>query len=176
VDNVTYENTIGNDKYIVVLAKDTAVLLCAKSKQWIGNLKMNGLLKSAHFSADLNTLYSCGTDGEVYVWDVAQQKCIHRFIDSGAVRSTTVAVSANDRYIAVGSDSGVVNVYKQDGLFSTRQPEPAKAIMNLTTSVNLARFNHDTQLLGVSSGVLENHFRLVNLDFVFSASEKFPRY
>lgn len=41
-------------------------------------------------------------DGEVYLWDVGKRACINRFIDSGSLSSTTLAVSPDGRYQAAG--------------------------------------------------------------------------
>ncbi len=50
--------------------------------------------------------------GEVYIWDLKTQDCLHRFHDDGCIRGTAIDISRNNRYLATGSDSGVVNVYK----------------------------------------------------------------
>jgi WD40 repeat protein len=48
----------------------------------------------------------------VYIWDLKAQDCLHRFYDDGCIRGTAIDISNNNRYLATGSDSGVVNVYK----------------------------------------------------------------
>ncbi len=50
--------------------------------------------------------------GEVYIWDLKAQDCLHRFFDDGCIRGTAIDVSRNNRYLATGSDSGVVNIYR----------------------------------------------------------------
>ena len=49
---------IGNDGYIILLE--------AKSKMWIANLKMNGSARAVSFTPDGRYLVSSGSDGEVY--------------------------------------------------------------------------------------------------------------
>ena len=41
-------------------------------------------------------------DGEVYLWDVGKRACINRFVDSGSLRGTALAVSSDGKYNAVG--------------------------------------------------------------------------
>ena len=79
-------------------------------------------------------------DGKVYVWDMATRDCVHCFTDDGCVLGNTVAVSPSGRYVACGSDSGVVNLY-DDQCFTNERPKPLKAVMNLTTAIDQTVFN-----------------------------------
>merc|ERR1712023_577776 len=67
-------------------------------------------------------------------------------------------------FTALGSDSGVVNIYSNYILYNwqnkklysnptliRRPPYPIKEIMNLTTAVQLMTFNHDGQILSIAS-------------------------
>ncbi|RMX55645.1 hypothetical protein pdam_00001664 [Pocillopora damicornis] len=111
------------------------ILLSSKTKQWIGNLKMNGSVQSVAFNADGSRMFTAGDDGEVYIWDMNTRSCVHKFRDEGCLNSTSLAASRDGQYLACGSDSGVVNIYDNQRLDQT-QPKPLKAIMNLTTSIN----------------------------------------
>jgi U3 small nucleolar RNA-associated protein 18 len=65
--------------------------------------------------------------------------------------------------VASRSKSGIVNVYGT-GASSWRKsdrPKPLKAIGNLTTSILVARFNHDSQLLAIASKTQKDQMRLV---------------
>ena len=62
------------------------------------------------------------------------------------------AVALSDRHLAVGSDSGVVNIYNRDELLQ-RTATPLRAVMNLTTSVGNVTFNSTGELLAISSKV-----------------------
>ncbi len=96
----------------------------------------------------------------MYVWDIRSRDCVHRFIDEGCVRGTTLGVSPNGQFIAAGSSSGVVNVYDQSCMTQAK-PRPLKAVMNLTTSVNEVRFNHTSELLAISSKEKKSAVKLV---------------
>jgi len=59
-----------------------------------------------------------------------------------------VSVSNNGKYLATGSYSGIVNVYdlhQQDRLEENQKP--LKSIKNITTAINLVKFNHNDEIL-----------------------------
>ena len=41
-------------------------------------------------------------DGDVYIWDVGQRKCLHKFHDDGSLHGTAITVSPDGSYIACG--------------------------------------------------------------------------
>ena len=61
-----------------------------------GNIKMNNL------KIFLNTWFLFVDDGEVYVWDMNTRDCIHKFIDDGCIKGTSIAVSPNGQHLATG--------------------------------------------------------------------------
>ncbi|CAG8474312.1 12784_t:CDS:2 [Dentiscutata erythropus] len=138
------------------------VLVSNRTKQWIANMKMNGTVTSVDWSNDGRYLYSVGNDAEVYQWDVNTRRCVHRFRDDGGFKPTKISVSKNGHYFAIGSNSGIVNVYDETCLILPN-PKPLKSIMNLTTNVHDMKFNHDSQILGISSHSKKNQLKLVHL-------------
>ena len=152
----------GNDGNLIVVA--------AKTKAWVTNIKMNGAVRAAAFSPDGQRLLSSGEHGEVYVWDVRTWRCIARHIDEGSLGGTAVAVA--EQYYAVGSNSGVVNVYGSGsasahagGLYAegTAKPAPLSSLMHLTTPVDLLRFNGDAQILAMASRRKKDSLKIVHL-------------
>jgi len=92
-------------------------LVSLKSRSCVGSVKMNGTARSAAFAADGNRLLTAGGDGTVYVWDLRnQRRCVERIVDDGALNVTSLALSPTGGHLAVGSDSGVVNVYDNAGV------------------------------------------------------------
>ena len=79
--------------------------------------------------------------GQVYVWEVSSRQCVHRFTDEGCVLGRKVGVSPNGQYVACGSESGIVNVYERSECMGREAPKPLRAVMNLTTAVDLLQFN-----------------------------------
>ena len=78
---------------------------------------------------------------------MSTRDCVHCFTDEGCVTGTTVAISPNGRYVACGSDSGVVNVYKEEECLRHTAPKPLRAVMNLTTSIEHTCFNSTRYLI-----------------------------
>uniref|UniRef100_A0A914UX99 Uncharacterized protein n=1 Tax=Plectus sambesii TaxID=2011161 RepID=A0A914UX99_9BILA len=100
--------------------------------------------------------------GQVHIWDVAQRDCLHRFQDDGAVRGVSITISNDGRYIATGSNTGIVNLYETAAVHKSAEPKPIKAIANLTTSADIVRFSGDGELLAIGSSLKDNAVRLVH--------------
>lgn len=138
-------------------------LVSSNSKEYLTSLKMNGSVDAAVFSKDGNRMFSFGSDGQVYIWDMNHRRCIHRFYDDGCVNGTAIAVSPNNKYLACGSDSGVVNIYDVDTCMTSPTPRPQKAVMNLTTECNSLLFNHSNEFLAATSIHSEKGVKLIHL-------------
>ncbi|KAF9970422.1 U3 small nucleolar RNA-associated protein 18 [Actinomortierella ambigua] len=150
-------------KWIAFLGRDGYIVLVSyQTRQWFKNLKMNGNVRAVAWSSDGTHLYSIGVDCEVYQWEVSTGKCLHRFFDDGGFKPTALAVSPDNKFFAVGSKSGIVNVYDQTCLKSTH-PKPLRAIGNLTTAINVMRFNHDSQILAIASKGRKDQLKLIHI-------------
>lgn len=151
--------------YLVFLAPNGyLVMVSAKTRQWLANLKMNGSVNAVTFTPDKNFLFSFGGDGEVYKWDLRTRRCVQRFKDDGCVHGYSLAVSHNGHYLACGSDSGVVNLYDLAAMDpAATNPKPLKSFLNITTPITEIRFNHDSQILAFSSDQKPNSLRLVHV-------------
>jgi hypothetical protein len=53
----------------------------------------NVVLLSLSGSFFLNNILSFIDGGEVYIWDLKAQDCIHKFFDDGCLKGTAVSVS-----------------------------------------------------------------------------------
>ncbi|KAF9210218.1 U3 snoRNP protein [Podila verticillata] len=150
-------------RWIAFLGRDGYIILVSSStRQWVKNMKMNGNVRAVAWSSDSTYLYSVGGDAEVYQWEISSGKCLHRFMDDGGFKPTCIAVSPNDQFFAIGSRSGIVNIYDRTCL-KTRAPKALRAIGNLTTAIHTMRFNHDSQILAIASKARKDQLRLVHL-------------
>ncbi|XP_054275472.1 U3 small nucleolar RNA-associated protein 18 homolog [Macrosteles quadrilineatus] len=138
-------------------------LLHARTKEWIGALKMNGEVTAICFSPSGDQLWSHGDSGEVYVWDTASRKCLHRFTDEGCIHGTSIAISPSNQLVACGSRSGVVNVYEAQSVLKSSTPQPAKALLHLVTSATFVKFNPTSQILTMASDDKEGALKLVHM-------------
>ena len=80
----------------------------------------------------------------------------------------TSALAVSNRFLAVGAESGVVNLYNdnhQSRLLSSRvdMRKPIKSIMNLQTSIDQMTYNHDGQILAMSSKRIKNSLKLLHV-------------
>ncbi|WVZ95504.1 hypothetical protein U9M48_041259 [Paspalum notatum var. saurae] len=131
------------------------LLISAKTKQLIGTLKMNGSVRSLASADGGNQLLSSGGDGHVYHWDLGTRKCIHKATDDGSLAGVLLCTSKD-------SSLGIVNVYKRDDFLGGKR-KPLKTIENLTTDVEEMKFNHDAQILAITSRKERNGMRLVHV-------------
>ncbi|KAG6828730.1 hypothetical protein H0H92_006918 [Tricholoma furcatifolium] len=112
-------------------------------------------------------------DAEVYLWDVGERRCVRRWKDEGGFRGagkvmTGFSGAGDSGFLAVGSNTGFVNVYGADSFAipppsgELPTPKPLKSIANLTTSISSIRFNHDAQLMAVASQEKKDSMRLIH--------------
>ncbi|KAF5376864.1 hypothetical protein D9615_007267 [Tricholomella constricta] len=123
-------------------------------------------------------------DAEVYLWDVGARRCVRRWKDEGGFRGAGKVMSGHgggerdggNGWLAVGSNTGYVNVYGRDSFASTPaahdlgNPKPLKSIANLTTAISSIRFNHDAQLMAVASQEKKDAIRLIHMPSLTSFS------
>lgn len=164
-------------------------ILDARTLQWLTQVRVESKGGIADFAwwGDGNGLVIAGKNGEVTEWSV-QKGVVGRWMDEGAVGNTTIAVGGKsgrdgwiggDRWVAVGSSSGIVNIYDRrawiDDSPSTysdsetpnggipKSPKPLRALDNLTTPVSHLHFSPDGQILAMASRWKHGALRLVHL-------------
>lgn len=144
----------GNEGYIL--------LVSAKTKELIGTLKMNGTCRSLAFSEDGQHLLSSGGDGHIYHWDLRTRTCFHKGVDEGCINGSYLCTSPSGNMFAAGSDSGIVNIYNREDFLGGKR-KPLKTVENLTTKVGFMKFNHDAQILAISSKYASKSLKLVHV-------------
>lgn len=145
---------IGNEGYIL--------LMSSRTKELIGTVKMNGSARSLAFADGGQQLLSGGGDGQVYHWDLRTRRCFHKAVDEGCLMGSALCVSPDSSLFAAGSSSGIVNVYKREEFLGGKR-KPLKSIENLTTVVDFMKFNHDAQVLAISSRMKKNGLKLIHV-------------
>lgn len=179
-------------------------LLSAASHQPVAQVRvdsMNGIADLA-FHRDSSGFVVVGKNGEVSENNIAERRVVGRWMDEGAVGTTTIALGGrikdaksetgtdafgNDRWIAIGSTSGIVNVYDRRTIMAhfvaTTKARPEKSLKgNLVVDADVYRpkplrvFDHLTtpvshlvfdpahgQMLVMASRWKKNALRLVHL-------------
>ncbi|KAF2211230.1 hypothetical protein CERZMDRAFT_98544 [Cercospora zeae-maydis SCOH1-5] len=159
-------------------------ILDATTLQWATQVRIESRGGIADFAwwRDSRGLCIAGKNGEVSEWNMTEQRIVARWQDEGAVGTTTLALGGHhevskgligtDRWIAVGSSSGIVNVYDRrvwlgDSPKSAREipvtPKPTRALDHLTTPTSHLAFSPDGQILAMASKWKRDAMRLVHL-------------
>lgn len=149
-------------------------ILSASSGQWMAGAKVEGELADAVWSKDGNLLMILSTSGEVWEWDSKTRVFIGRWQDEGAVGACTIALGGKDnRWCAIGSESGIVNVYDRHGLQNGGAPsgpegevltyKPRATLGQLTTAITSLVFSPDGQILAMASKNKPDALRLVHV-------------
>lgn len=143
----------GNDGFVL--------LFDANQKALTSTVKLNGTVRSVCFAGD-HELLASGSDGDVYRFDMRTRRCVERFANQDGSHTTYMA--ASDRHLAVGAQSGVVNLYPASYNRSSDdlRKSPLKSIMNLRTAVNFTQFNEDGNILAIASRMDKNALKLVH--------------
>ncbi|WWC61442.1 uncharacterized protein I303_104026 [Kwoniella dejecticola CBS 10117] len=101
-----------------------------------------------------------GRDGaEIEVWDVAERRIKSKWRDDRALGGTILRSSKDGKYTAIGSRTGIVNLYDSTSLipsqpakkYSEIQPEPYKSLEQLTMSINCLSFHPSNEVLVTAS-------------------------
>ncbi|EUC49582.1 hypothetical protein COCMIDRAFT_1627 [Bipolaris oryzae ATCC 44560] len=164
-------------------------ILDARTLQWATQVRIESRGGIADFAwwGDGTGMCIAGKNGEVTEWSV-EDGVVGRWNDEGAVGTTVIALGGKsgrenwlggDRWVAIGSSSGVVNIYDRrawsetDPSLSTPKadsnggippaPKPLRDLQNLTTPISHLAFTPDGQVLAMASRWKNNAMRLVHL-------------
>ncbi|KAL4806471.1 WD40-repeat-containing domain protein [Aspergillus unguis] len=159
--------------------------------QWTAQVRVDGRGGIADFDwwSNGQGLTVANLNGEVSEWDAQLGRIVARWKDAGGVGTTVLRLGGSldqtslggDRYVAIGSRSGIVNIYdrsewaaKYAGILASktendtaaaipRNPEPLRALDQLVTSISHIAFAPDGQFLAMASEVKKDALRLVHL-------------
>uniref|UniRef100_A0AC35TJY8 WD_REPEATS_REGION domain-containing protein n=1 Tax=Rhabditophanes sp. KR3021 TaxID=114890 RepID=A0AC35TJY8_9BILA len=88
--------------------------------------------------------YGLTGTGSVYYWNLTKKGDQHVFGDKGCVKGSVLAISPNDQFLAVGSNTGFVNVYSATTVKNCEfgdVPGSIYSISNLVTDANVIVFD-----------------------------------
>ncbi|KAJ8605773.1 hypothetical protein MRB53_041330 [Persea americana] len=129
-------------------------LLDSTTLQWTSQVRIDSRHGIADFAwwHDGHGLCIAGKNGEITEWSATEQRVIARWQDEGAVGTTVLALGGThdiarspfgaDRWIAIGSSSGIVNIYDRRAWLTpnagtTEQAPPSLATATTSTSPSL---------------------------------------
>lgn len=150
-------------KYIGVIGRFGEVhLLYSSTKELITTFKQEHSATALAFSVDSNNLIVHSSDAEVNIFDLRQQRYMHRFTDDGCINGSSISVSPSGQLIATGSEQGVVNVYDYTNIFKSISPTPEKVLLNLTTAISTIKFNHTSEIMAFASKDVNDAVKLAH--------------
>ncbi|KAI0394043.1 WD40 repeat-like protein [Xylariaceae sp. FL0594] len=161
-------------------------ILNVHTMQWIAAARLDSRGGIADFCwwSTGNGLTILGKGGQVGEYSMVSKRFVGVWHDEGSNGATVLALGGSggpvllgeDRWVVVGSNSGVVNIYDRhalilptgaddddDVLKLKSRPEPERALMQLTTPVTVLAFSPDGQLLAMASRFKKDCMKLVHL-------------
>ena len=157
----------------------------SNTHQWLCACRVDSRGGIADFAwwRDGEGFSAVGKNGECSEYDIREKTVVGRWIDEGAVGTTVISLGGRtrnedhrlggNRYVAVGSSSGIVNIYDRKD-WSTPQsetqqhsiparPSPLHTFKHLTTPTSILSFSPDGQVLALASRWKRDALRLVHL-------------
>ncbi|KAL8805096.1 MAG: hypothetical protein Q9182_002186 [Xanthomendoza sp. 2 TL-2023] len=149
-------------------------ILDAHTTQWVAEVQVESKGGIADFDwwGDGDGITAIGKGGEAVEWDGRQNRIVGRWVDEGAVGTTVLAMGGRgsgaealggDRWVAVGSSVGIVNIYDRKHWASGNvpaSPKPTRAFDQLTTATSHLAFSPDGQLMLMASRWKRDALRL----------------
>jgi WD40 repeat protein len=162
-------------------------ILSTGSMQWLAAARLsshNGIADFAWWSTG-DGMTILGKDGQVGEYSVSRRKFLGIWIDEGSVGAIVVALGGHqgpaslgeDRWVAVGSNSGITNIYERsqlivpgkgadadaDEVTIKERPEATRSYEQLVTPITSIAFSPDGQLMAFGSQQKKDALKLVHL-------------
>lgn len=144
-------------------------LVNGQTGQFVKGFKVDGFVADFEFTRDEKVLIVANHAGDMWEYsvDAESTNVLRRWTDVGAVTVTKICLGGpGDRWLAVGTKSGVVHLYDRT-TFATvvagANPKPFKEVGNLVTAISHLSFAPDGQILCISSKQKKDALKLVHL-------------
>lgn len=138
----------------------------------VGSLHMNAPLAGVTWnSSKPHSLVSLSTLGIVHSWDIRNMKCEVQKSDPGLYAPKSIKASPNGDWWAIGSDSGIVNMYGSEIIDSSHNSKTTmqsqKSIKNITLTTTSLHFNHSSEMLALASDKKKDALKVVSAASLF---------
>lgn len=140
----------------------SSIIIDSTSHLVVNELKGSRQILDSVFHPTEDVLITACNKGTINVWDLKKMRCRSLINDEGSLNCTSVTISPDGKYIAVGSDGGIVNVYDWATFEQSRTPKPFHSFQNLVTDCTRLAFRRG--LLLMASNKSENQVRLANIE------------
>ncbi|KTW26448.1 hypothetical protein T552_02927 [Pneumocystis carinii B80] len=139
-------------------------ILSAGTGQWITGFKIEGEISDVSWLRSGEGICVSNRYGGIWEWNILSQKVISKWNNESCYGITKLSLGGfDDRWFAVGSNIGIVNVYDRRNLSGElNNPSLYKTLDNLTTPINTLEFSSDGQILAMASKEKRDSLRLVH--------------
>ncbi|EEB05524.1 CGI-48 family protein [Schizosaccharomyces japonicus yFS275] len=148
-------------KFMALEGKNGYVnMLDALTGQFVTNFKIEGTISDVLFDSNGANLFVLSYEAEVWQFDIKAKTIVRRWHVQDAVATTRFSLDSKNRYMAIGSKSGIVNVYE---LARNDAPKAIATLDNITFSINSLAFSTDGQVLLAASRGKKDTLRLYHV-------------
>lgn len=155
-------------------------LINVVTMQWIASARLSSRHGVADFAwwSNGEGLTMLGRDGQVGEFSMQEKKFLGLWRDDGCIGGIAIGLGGHqgpaaigeDRWVAVGSNSGITNIYDRNNLIVPGEeltikenPTPTRIFEQLVTPVTVLAFSPDGQLFAFGSREKKDALRLVHL-------------
>jgi len=144
--------------------------LCSSGTIYI----IDGIAKACEVILRLNSDVTCGAfhpilpyfiagddKGTIYAWDLISGKCLSK-IKTTLVKLSSIAVSGTS-YVAVGSPSGFVHLFRLDSNGVFQSNDPLKELKSIRFETDLLSFHPYSHYLVIGSTYANNQIKILRL-------------
>jgi U3 small nucleolar RNA-associated protein 18 len=174
-------------RYLAVAATDRKGggmlnVVAVSNMQWLAQARLDsrgGIADFAWWSTG-DGITILGRDGSVGEYNLEDRRFVGTWYDQGSIGGTVLGLGGHggppslgdDRWVSVGSRSGIVNIYDRADLLASSgkgeislkpQPEPKRVFEQLITPVTVISFTPDGQLMAFGSQQKRDALRLAHL-------------
>ncbi|CAK9840134.1 small subunit processome, CGI-48 family Utp18 [Schizosaccharomyces pombe] len=161
-------------KYIALEGRSGHInLLHALTGQFATSFKIEGVLSDVLFTSDGSEMLVLSYGAEVWHFNVEQRSVVRRWQVQDGVSTTHFCLDPSNKYLAIGSKSGIVNIYDLQTSNADAAPKPVTTLDNITFSINSMSFSQDSQVLAIASRGKKDTLRLVHVPS-FSVFRNWP--
>ncbi|KAI0982954.1 hypothetical protein GJ496_012033 [Pomphorhynchus laevis] len=157
-----------NGLYIALLAYENMIyLLNSQSLEVIRKYSLSAkTATSTCFTSDSQHLLAADVDANIYLFNFESNRCLQKFNDQGGFSGKTfISLSPSDKYLAVGSHTGIVNVYNCKRSSSDSKLfdfELIKYFDNVLCPVTFLTFNHSSEMFAFGSSYDWNALKIAH--------------
>ncbi|KRX05392.1 WD40-repeat-containing domain [Pseudocohnilembus persalinus] len=151
-----------SQKYIALFNKSGyfVMILDGQTKQFLFEIKTTEGIRHLDFAYDDKFIFVLGVTGSVFQYDLNKRSIFDVFQDESV---NSGFIKCGKSQVAIGSQSGIVNVYQQNSFNDKISGNPLKEIQNLTTEVSEINFNYSNEIMAIGSKWKKNSVRFVHM-------------